>query len=103
MHWHTAPVADTAVAVDVNQPLNIHRDFTAKIALDDHLLLDNVAQPRHFIVRQLIDTRVGVNTGARENFLTGRQADTIQIRERDFDALLAGMSTPAIRAMRLPL
>src|SRR5215831_19348751 len=88
-HRHAAAVPQAAIAVDVDQPLDVHRHFTAEIALDDHLLLDDVTQPGDLFVRELIHARIRVDARARDNVPGRRRPDAIDVRKRDFHSLLA--------------
>ena len=53
-------MTDAAIAAQIHQALNAHRDFSAQIAFDENLA-DLTAQGSHFVVRQIFDQRVGLN------------------------------------------
>jgi hypothetical protein len=55
-------VPQTTVGTDIHQALDIHRQFTAQIALNSILLLDCLAQPRNLVFRQILYARIGVNS-----------------------------------------
>src|SRR5207249_6561998 len=41
-------MAQTAIGTEIHQPLDVHRDFAAKIALDDVFTIDHFADLQHF-------------------------------------------------------
>src|SRR5262249_3334314 len=88
-HRHATAMPQAAIAVDVDQALDVHRHFTAEIGLDDHFLLDDVPPPWYLFVRELIHARIRVDARTRENIPGRRRPDAIDIRERDFHSLLA--------------
>ena len=48
----------TTIASDIHQPLDVHADFTAKIAFHQHLFFDDVTQALHFVIREVANARV---------------------------------------------
>ena len=48
-------VAQAAIAAEVHQPLDVHRDVPAQIALDPVVAVDDLAQARDLGIRQLVD------------------------------------------------
>src|SRR6478752_3043020 len=51
-HRQPAAVPHPAVAADLHQPLDVHRDFLAEVALDAPLLLDDPADLADVVLRQ---------------------------------------------------
>ena len=66
-------MAQAAVAADVGQALDVRRDLAAQVALDLERL-DDFAQALLVLGRELLDARVGVDPGLREDafFAVGR-------------------------------
>jgi hypothetical protein len=54
-------VAQAAIAPDIHQALDVHRDFAAKVTLDAHFLVDDLAQAIHFIVSKFTHTGIWVD------------------------------------------
>jgi hypothetical protein len=82
-------VSQTAIAPDVHQALDIHRDFPAQIALDPHLLVDNLTNAIDFIISQVAHSRIWIDVGALEESLTGMQPNPEDIRQRSLDTLIS--------------
>ena len=78
-----------AVRAGLLQPLDVHRDLPPEVALDLVTAVDDLAQPAHLLVRQVAHTGVRVDVRLGKDLLTGRQPDTVDVRERDLHALLA--------------
>ena len=87
-------MAESTIGSDVHQPLDVHRDFAPQVALDAHLLVDDVAEPIDFIVRQIAHPRIGTNVRSIQQLLAGRKPDPINVGEADFDPLFAGQVNP---------
>ena len=83
MHRQAAPMAQATVAAQVHQPLDVHRNFTPQVALDAVILVDQLAQLQHFVVRKLIDPAVVRNAQLRANVHRVRWADAIDVTEAD--------------------
>jgi hypothetical protein len=56
-----SPMAQTAVATNLLQPLNIHTNLTSQIALDHVITVNDFTQAGHFRLRQILDPRIRVN------------------------------------------
>ena len=65
-------MAYATIAVDIDKPLNIHSDVAAKVTFDTVVFVNLVAQPRDFILGQILCAGVGVYACCRED-LTGRR------------------------------
>jgi hypothetical protein len=52
-------MAQTAVAAQVHQALDVHRDFAAQIAFDLVVAVDGFTNLQHFGVGQLVDAALG--------------------------------------------
>ena len=79
----------SAIAPDIHQALDVHRDFTPQIALDPHLLVDDFANAVDFVVRQIPHARVRVDIGALEELLTGMEPNPEDIWQRRLNTLVA--------------
>ena len=77
------------VAADVDQPLDVHRDLAAQVALHPVVVLDLAAQLLHVGLREVLDPDIGVDARGRQNLLRRGKADAEDIGQRNFNALLA--------------
>src|SRR5690606_5833151 len=88
-HREAATMANAAVAADVHQPLDVHRDFGAQRALGLDETLDHLTEAADLGVAQVTDPRRRRNAGLLEQPLAGRPTDAVDVGEPDLDALLA--------------
>src|SRR4051812_1012161 len=61
---HPSPVAEPAIAADVHESFDIHGDLTPEVTFYPHFFVDDVAQAVDFIVCQVPNTRVWIDSGA---------------------------------------
>ena len=94
-----APVAQAAVAADLHQALDVVRALAAEVALDGQRLLDDVAQAADLLLGEVAHVRVAVDARRLEHRVGRRAADAVDVGQPDLDPLLAGMLTPAMRAI----
>ena len=82
-------MAQTAIAPNVHQALDIHRDFPAQIALDAHFLVDDVTNAVDFVVSQVTHSCIRVDIGALEKLLARMQPNPEDVRQRRLNTLFA--------------
>src|SRR5581483_2539695 len=58
VHGQAAAVAHAAVAADFHQPLDVHRDLLAEVALDAALLLDHPADLPHVVLGEILHPNI---------------------------------------------
>src|SRR5690554_5379109 len=87
-HRKVAAVAETAVAADLNQALDIELDLTAQFTLNTKVA-DLLAQSLHFSFSQLPNPRVRADAGRVQDLLAAGRPNTVDVGESDFDALVA--------------
>src|SRR5580692_1353528 len=87
-HRQVAPVAQAAVALNFDQPANVHLDLLAEIAFDAALGFNGLAQLIDFFLGQVLDLLgfVHVRLGAERP--RARLPDAVDRREADPDTLL---------------
>ena len=83
-------MAESSVATDVHQSLDVHRDFPAQVALDSHLFVHNLTNAVDLIVGQITDSRIWIYIRALEKLLAGMQPDSEDVRQRCLDTLFTG-------------
>jgi hypothetical protein len=87
MHWQTTPVTNSAIAAEVHQPLDVHRNFAPKVTLD-YEPCDRVAQPGNFGLSQVLDLCFRRNFCRRTDHPGARIANTVDRRQRNYDVLV---------------
>jgi len=83
-------VTQTSVAADVHEPLDVHGNLPAEITLNPHFFIDDVTQAIDFIVSQVPNPGVRIDSGASEKLLARMQPDAVDVRQRSFDPLIPG-------------
>ena len=83
-------MADATVALDLGQTLDVQRNITAKIALDDDVVLIDILADLGFVLgREILDPDVRVDPGTGQDLVGRAAADAIHISQTNFDPLLA--------------
>src|SRR5580704_12202687 len=80
----------TAVALDVDEALDVHGNVFAKIALDVAFVLDHLADAVDLFLAQILDFLEGVNVRLPQNFQGARLSDPEDVSKRDPCLLVAG-------------
>src|SRR5262245_54184334 len=92
-----------AVAADLDEPLDVHRDLLAEIALDAALLFDDAADLAHVLFGEVLHADVGVHAGVRQNVVRALAADPVDVSEANLDALGARQIDACDASHELPL
>ena len=95
-------MAKPAVAGEVHQPLDVHRGLAAKVALDRVILVDRFADVQDFLVREVLDALLRRNAELLGDLLGLRAANSVDVGQRDFDALVGGDVDPGNTSHSLP-
>jgi hypothetical protein len=82
-------VTESAIASNIHQTLDVHRDLTPKIAFDAHLFVNYFSKPIDLVVGQIAHSSVWTDPCPLEKLLTSVQADPVDVRQRRFNALLS--------------
>src|SRR3984893_19015779 len=88
-HGQSLAMADTALAADVHEPLDAHGHLAPQVAFDLVFALDDVADPGRLLVAPRLDPFAGVDPGIREDLPGRRDADPVDVLDRDFTALVS--------------
>src|SRR5438874_13224979 len=80
---------NAAIAAEVHQPLDAHRDLAAEVAFHRELA-DALAELIHLRVGQILDLRRRRNAGRDANSLRAWTADAVDRRQRDLRVLMVG-------------
>ncbi len=81
-------VTQAAVAAEVHQALDVHRDFATQVALDLVVAVDRLADLQHLGVGQLVDAALGRDADLVDDLLGELRADAVDVLQRDDDALV---------------
>ena len=81
-------MAQSAIAADLGQTLDVKRGLTAEVAFHDVTVVDALTQLGLFFVGQIFDAGVGVDPGRFQDFQCAGSADSVDIGETDFDSLV---------------
>src|SRR5689334_2013164 len=95
-------MAKPAVTGEVHQPLDVHRGLAAKVALDREILVDRLADVEHLLVGEVLHPLLGSNPELLGDFLGRGAADSVDIGQRDFNALVGGDVDPGNSSHSLP-
>src|SRR5215469_4699361 len=79
-----------AIALDVDEALDVHLDVLAEITLDVTLVLDHLADVVDLFFAEILDLLEGVNVGLLQDAERARIANAVDVCERDPDMLVAG-------------
>ena len=83
-------VAQSSVAPDVHEHLDVLIHFASQIALDLVLSLDYLAKLDNFGLAEMVGLGASVDTSAATDLEGLRAPDPVDVGERNFDSLLAG-------------
>src|SRR5687767_1174615 len=77
-----------AIAAEIHQPLDIHRDLATKIAFHDIVAVDHFAHLQHFLVGELRHAALLRNADLGHDVLGGPLADAVDVLKRNHNALV---------------
>jgi hypothetical protein len=84
-------VADTTVAVDGLQALQIASEFTTEVTFNDPLVLsDDVENLVELLLGQVLSAHVRIKANLGDNLIGAAGADTVNVTEGERDFLLRG-------------
>src|SRR3990172_3735500 len=96
-------MAHPTIGADLHQPLHVHGDVLAKIALHATLGLDDLGDAAGLLLRQVLDPHVGVNAGLAQDLVAPGDADPVDVGEAHLDALLSRKVNACDACHGLPL
>jgi hypothetical protein len=83
----TSTMSNALVRTDFHLATDVLCDISAKVALHLQVLIDIDTKTIHFVLGQIPDPGVAVDSSRIENLLTGRATDAIDIGKRNLYAL----------------
>src|SRR6202000_3197322 len=81
-------VTQAAIAAQVHQALDVHRDFAAQITFDEIVAVDHFADLDGFGFGEVMDTAVRRDADLLHNLACLGGTDSMDVAEADFDPLL---------------
>src|SRR5690606_6611503 len=81
MNGQAAAMAQAAIAANLGQSLDVHRDFPPQVAFDRVIVVDDLPQAGYIHLRQVLDARFGIDTGLAEDFLAAAGTDAMNISQ----------------------
>jgi hypothetical protein len=78
----------SSIGPDLDEPLDVHLDFSTQISLDDVATLDDVADRANLALRELRVTLVWIHTREVQDVVASLPANAVDIRQPYFDALV---------------
>ena len=82
-------MANSAIAADFGESLDVHGDLSSQITLDNLSFSDHFGNLLDFVIGEILDSRVRIHAGLGQNSVGTRHTDTIDIGESDFNTLLS--------------
>ncbi|MPL95823.1 hypothetical protein SDC9_41995 [bioreactor metagenome] len=79
-------VTQAAVAAEVHQTLDVHRHFTAQVALDREVGVDVFADGEHFGVGQIVHAAGRIDADGLDDLGGEHRADAVDVLKSDRDA-----------------
>jgi len=92
-------VPDAAIALDLDQTLDVHADHAAQVTLDGVLFIYYFAQPVDLFFCEVADASIRIDICLIYYLLRAGRPDTVNVGKGYLYTLMRGTSTPAILAM----
>ena len=83
-------MAQTTVAADLGQALDVQRSLAAQIALNDVVVVDALTQLGLVLVGEVFHSGVGIDTGHFQDLFRAGSANTVDVGETDLNSLVFG-------------
>jgi hypothetical protein len=83
-----AAMPEAPIAAEVHQPLDVHRHFAPEVALDEMVMVDEIADLGDFGVRQLGGAALVRDVDLGADILRLGRPDAVNVLQRDDDALV---------------
>src|SRR4029453_13934542 len=104
-HRQVPAVAPPGVGADLHQPLDVHGHVLAEVALDAALLVQDLGDAADLLFGEGLHAHALVDARRGQDALAARDADPVDVGERDLQPLLARKvdACDTCHALTLPL
>jgi hypothetical protein len=86
----TTTISETTIRPHLNQALDVKRDLFAQVTLDRSLVFEKRSNLIHFVLREVGDLTIRVDTDTVQNRLRTGTANSVNIGETNLSPLLCG-------------
>ena len=86
----TLSVADTAIATDFHQSLDVQGNFAAKFAFHSYVVIDIFSQFGNVALVEIFHSLIGIDARFRENLFGSGEPDPVNVGQTDFHSLFSG-------------
>jgi hypothetical protein len=97
------PVTRAAIALNVDEALDVHLDVLAQVALDVSFVLDHLADAVDLVLAQILDLLEGIYIRLLQNLERAGIPDAEDVCERDPCLLVAGQIDASNTCHSIPL
>ena len=87
-HGQVPAVAAAAVGADLHEPLDVHRDLLAEVALDAALGVEDPGDAAHLLLGEVLDPHARLDAGLAEDLVRAGGTDPVDVGEGDLHPLL---------------
>src|SRR5262245_57299890 len=87
-NWQSLAVAQSAIAAEIHQPLDVELNFAPQIALDHVIAVDDLANLEHLGIGELRHTAFGRQINFAHDVLGHLRPDAMDVLQRDHHALV---------------
>src|SRR5205814_673406 len=87
-HRQPLAVTQSAVAAEIHQPLDVHRDLPPEITLDGVFAVDRLADAQHLVIGHLVHAPLDRNADPSTDLESLGPPDAVDVGQPDRDPLL---------------
>jgi hypothetical protein len=88
VHGQVAAVPQAPVGADLHQPLHVHGDVLAEVALDAALAVDDAGDAADLLFGEILHPHVRLDARLGDDARAARVADAVDVGERHLHPLL---------------
>ena len=82
-------MTNTAIAADFDESLDVESGFSSQVTLDLDVVVDVLSELGNVVLRQILNSRIGIYTGSSDDLAGCFATNTVDIGETDFDSLIS--------------
>ena len=100
-YGQATPVAETTIAADIHEPLDVHIHFRSQLTFNLVFIGDDITDRHHLLLGKVAHRGVEGHLGFSENLTGTRMADTVDMRQRILHRFIAGQIYPGNSSHKL--